>query len=72
MTPVNGTAIRNMKELAAAFAKQADEYVIEFESHGRPLVFQRTDLESARNRIRQRYNVLQEQFLGDEATTEAR
>ncbi len=69
---VNGTAIRNMKELAAAFAKQADEYVIEFESHGRPLVFQRTDLESARNRIRQRYNVLQEQFLGDEATTEAR
>ena len=69
---VNGTAIRNAKELAAALSKQADEYVIEFEGHGRPLVLQRTDLEAARDRIRQRYNVLQEQFLGDEATTEAR
>ena len=69
---VNGTAIRNVKELAAAFTKQADEYVIEFEGHGRPLVLQRTDLEAARERIRQRYNVLTEQFLGDDATKEAR
>ncbi len=69
---VNGTAIRNVKELAAAFTKQADEYVIEFEGHGRPLVLQRTDLEAARARIRQRYNVLTEQFLGDDATKEAR
>ena len=69
---VNGTVIRNVKELAAAFTKQADEYVIEFEGHGRPLVLQRTDLEAARARIRQRYNVLTEQFLGDDATKEAR
>ena len=69
---VNGTAIRNVKELAAAFTKQADEYVIEFEGHGRPLVLQRTDLDAARARIRQRYNVLTEQFLGDDATKEAR
>ena len=69
---VNGTAIRNVKELAAAFTKQADEYVIEFEGHGRPLVLQRTDLEAARARIRHRYNVLTEQFLGDDATKEAR
>ena len=69
---VNGTAIRNVKELAAAFTKQADEYVIEVEGHGRPLVLQRTDLEAARARIRQRYNVLTEQFLGDDATKEAR
>ncbi len=69
---VNGTAIRNVKELAAAFTKQADEYVIEFEGHGRPLVLQRADLEAARARIRQRYNVLTEQFLGDDATKEAR
>jgi len=69
---VNGTAIRNVKELAATFTKQADEYVIEFEGHGRPLVLQRTDLEAARARIRQRYNVLTEQFLGEDATKEAR
>ncbi len=69
---VNGAAIRNMKELAAAFAKQADEYVIDFEGAGRPLVLRRTDLEAAHERIRQRYNVLQEQFLGDEPAKPAR
>ena len=69
---VNGAAIRNTKELAAAFAKQADEYVIDFEGAGRPLVLRRTDLEAAHERIRQRYNVLQEQFLGDEAVKPVR
>ncbi len=69
---VNGATIRNTKELAAAFAKQADEYVIDFEGAGRPLVLRRTDLEAAHARIRQRYNVLQEQFLGDEAVKPVR
>jgi S1-C subfamily serine protease len=69
---VNGAAIRNMAGLAAAFAKVADEYVLEFEGAGRPLVLQRSDIEAARERIRKRYNVLQEQFLGDEAAQEAR
>jgi S1-C subfamily serine protease len=63
---VNGAAIRDMKQLSAELGKQADEYVIEFEGHGRPLVLQRADLEAAHARIRQRYNVLQDQFLGDE------
>ena len=49
---VNGAAIRNIKELAAAFAKPADEYVLEFEGSGRPLVFRRSDLEAAHERIR--------------------
>ena len=66
---VNGAAIRNLKELAAAFAKPADEYVLEFEGAGRPLVLQRSDLEAARERIRKRYNVPQEQHLEDEAGT---
>ena len=63
---VNGAAIRNVKELAAAFAKPADEYVIEFEGAGRPLVLQHSELDAARERIRRRYNVLQEQHLEDE------
>jgi len=63
---VNGKVVRNLKEFAAILAQPADEYVIEFEGTGRPLVLQRTELETARQRIRERYRVLQEQFLGDE------
>ncbi|MEO6742134.1 MAG: trypsin-like peptidase domain-containing protein [Chthoniobacteraceae bacterium] len=69
---VNGAAVRSLKELAAAFAKPADEYVLEFEGAGRPLVLLRADIEVARERIRGRYNVLKEQHLEDEATQEAR
>jgi hypothetical protein len=72
ISKVNGTAIRNLRELAAAFAKPADEYVLEFDGNGRPLVIRRSDLEAARERIRTRYNVLQDQFLGDETTPESR
>ena len=72
LNKVNGTVIRNMKQLAAALAKPADEYVLEFEGVGRPLVLQRSDLEAAHARIRSRYNVLQEQHLEDQATQEVR
>jgi hypothetical protein len=64
---VNGKAIRTLKELAAALADQPEQYVIEFEGIGRPLVLQRSDVEAARDRIGKRYNVRQEQFIGDDA-----
>ena len=66
---VNGSSIRNLKQLAEALAKLEGQYVIEFEGIGRPLVIQRADLDAARDRIRQRYNVQPDQFLGDEAGT---
>jgi S1-C subfamily serine protease len=66
---VNSVPIRSLKELAAALQKPADEYVIEFDGIGRPLVLQRTDLEAARERIRLRYRVQPDQFLGDQAAT---
>ena len=68
---VNGKAIRNLKELADALAENVDQHVIEFEGMGRPLVLQRSEVEAARERIRKRYNVLQEQFLGapEDSTT---
>jgi S1-C subfamily serine protease len=69
---VNGADIRNMKDLAAAFAKPAEEYVLEFEGAGRPLVLRSSELEAARERIRKRYNVLQEQYLEDDATQSPR
>jgi S1-C subfamily serine protease len=65
---VNGKEIRNLKELAAALAEKPEQYVIEFEGIGRPLVLQRTDVEAARERIGTRYNVRQEQFIGDDST----
>jgi len=39
--------------------------VVEFQGLGRPLVLQRSDVEAARERIRKRYNVLKEQYLGE-------
>jgi S1-C subfamily serine protease len=60
---VNGKPIRNLQALADALAEKPEQYVVEFEGIGRPLVLQRADVESARDRIRKRYNVLTEQFL---------
>ena len=63
---VNGKKIRKLRDLADALAEEKDETLIEFEGMGRPLVLTRADVNAARDRIRKRYNVLQEQFLGDD------
>jgi hypothetical protein len=39
--------------------------LVEFDGLGRPLVLNRAEVNTARDRIRKRYNVLQEQFLGE-------
>jgi hypothetical protein len=63
---IDGKKVRNLRELSMAFGEKKEQYVIEFEGVGRPLVLQRTDVEAARERIRKRYNVLREEFLGEE------
>jgi S1-C subfamily serine protease len=63
---VNGKAVRNMKELAAAFEQKTERLLIEFEGIGRPLVLSTADVEAARERIRKRYNVQRESFIEDE------
>ena len=63
---VNGKAIRNLKELAAAFEQKADQIVIEFEGMGRPLVLNSADVAAAKERIRNRYRVQRDSFLEDE------
>ena len=62
---INGAKIRNLKEMAAAFAKPAQFYVIKLVGEGRPIVFESAAVESARERIKDRYNVLAEQNLSD-------
>jgi S1-C subfamily serine protease len=61
---VNEKPIKTLKDLSAAFAEQKDFYVVEFVGVGRPLVLERAAVESARERIKARYNVTQEQYLG--------
>jgi hypothetical protein len=65
---VNGKEIKTLADLAAAFAEVKEFYVIEFVGGGRPVVLERTAVEGARERIKKRYNVSQEQYLGEPAT----
>ncbi len=65
---VNGKEIRTLRDLAVAFNELKDFYVIEFVGAGRPLVLERAAVEAARDRIKKRYNVSQEQYLGEPST----
>jgi S1-C subfamily serine protease len=62
---INGEHVQVLKEVAAAFAKPADFYVVEFLGAARPLVLERAAVEAARERIKRRYNVIDEQILGE-------
>jgi len=63
---INGKKIRRLDELANAFAENADRSVIRMIGDGPPLVLDRNKVESARERIKARYNVLKEQNLGEQ------
>ena len=60
---INGVKIQTLDDVAAAFAKPADTYVIEFLGEGRPLVLEAKAVAAARDRIRMRYGVRQESNL---------
>ena len=65
---VNGVKMRTLNDLAAAFAKPADYYVIQLIGEGRPIVLERKAVDAARERIETRYNVLKEQNLNDDGS----
>lgn len=60
---INGRKMRTLKDVAAAFAENTEFYVVRFIGLGRPLVLERAAVEAARQRIKARYNVLEEQNL---------
>jgi len=60
---INGKKVRTLKDAAAAFAEKSEFYVVKFIGASRPLVLESKEVEAARERIKQRYNVLQEQHL---------
>lgn len=65
---INDKKIRTLKDMAAALAEKSDFYVIKFLGLSRPLVLERAAVEAARERIKKRYNVLEEQNLVPEYT----
>ena len=68
---INDKKIRTLKDMAAAFAEKSEFYVVKFIGSGRPLVLERSAVESARERIKQRYNVLEEQNLASDQTPQS-
>ena len=60
---INERKIKTLKDVAAAFAEKPEFYVIKFIGAGRPLVLERAAVEAARERIKTRYNVTEEQNL---------
>ncbi len=60
---INGVKIDRIDDVAAAFKKEADYYVIDMLGQGRPIVLERKAVEEARERIRSRYRVRTEENL---------
>ncbi len=60
---INGEKISRIDDVAEAFKKTADYYVIEMLGQGRPIVLERKAVEEARDRIRSRYRVTNEENL---------
>jgi S1-C subfamily serine protease len=54
---INDQRITMLKDVADAFAKPADYYVIKFVGSSRPAVLERSAVEAARDRIRANYSV---------------
>ena len=63
---INGKKIRTLDELAKAFSETPEHFVINMIGDGPPLVLDRNKVEQARERIKARYNVIQEQNLEEQ------
>ena len=60
---INGKDIRSLEDVAVAFEQPGEFHVVEIVGEGRPIVLERSALEEARARIKQRYGVTTEQNL---------
>jgi S1-C subfamily serine protease len=60
---INGRKVETLKDVADGFAQESEFYVVKFVGIGRPLVLERSAVLAARDRIRSRYNVGEEQAL---------
>jgi len=60
---INDQKIQRIDDVAEAFKKPADYYVVDMVGKGRPLVLERKAVEEARDRIRTRYRVITDENL---------
>jgi hypothetical protein len=67
---VNGRKIRRLTDLRDAFAEPAETYVIKLLGQGRPIVLERAALDASRDRIRQRYSLPADSYLGEKGDDE--
>jgi S1-C subfamily serine protease len=65
---INGKKIRTLDDLAKAFSEAPEHFVIRMIGDGPPLVLDRNKVETARERIKTRYNVSKEQNLEEQRT----
>ena len=63
---INGQKIGTLQDLARAFEQPADRFVVKMIGEGPPLVLDPKKVEEARERIKTRYNVVQEQNLDEQ------
>ena len=68
---INGKKIRTLDELARTFAETPERLVIRMIGDGPPLVLDRNKVEAARERIKTRYNVSNEQNLEEKPASKA-
>lgn len=69
---INGQKIRNLTDLAKAFSETPDRFVVRMIGDGPPLVLDPKEVDSARERIKTRYNVVAEQNIEEQPVRRAR
>lgn len=63
---VNGVKVKTLKDVHNALAKDKGDYiVISLLGNGRPIVIERAKVEAAQKRIQEKYNVINDHYLGD-------
>src|SRR6266446_10218968 len=63
---INGQKVRTLVDLAKAFSETSDRFVVRMIGDGPPLVLDPKEVESARERIKTRYNVVSEQNVEEQ------
>ena len=63
---INGKKVRTLDDLAQMFAQPADRFVVNMIGDGPPLVLDSKQVEAARERIKERYNVVREENLQEQ------
>jgi hypothetical protein len=63
---INGAKIRTLSDLAKALAEKPERFVVKMIGEGPPLVLDPKQVETARERIKTRYNVVSEQNLEEQ------